>query len=217
LIIMIFPDIVKKSSRDRVSAPIREIGTIPTLAITSIQVATSAMIPIVKDNTATEVETMPDPAAEIGSTSEPAQGRVPNLPPASPNGATSAISETEPPTRVHTAEDPVTDESMSQLRATQRSLAPSLVLYLTIYIIASELQLKWNHLEDINSVSSTGQIIPLCIGAFSLLRAVLMLRHVKWSELMNARQLSPLEIADQTASWAYVPRTKQNGSAVGDV
>jgi hypothetical protein len=36
----------------------------------------------------------------------------------------------------------------------------------------TELQISWNHLEGIDSINTTGQIIPLCIGALSLIRAV---------------------------------------------
>lgn len=38
-------------------------------------------------------------------------------------------------------------------------------------IAAIELELRWNNLEGINGVITTGQIIPLAVGSISLLRA----------------------------------------------
>jgi hypothetical protein len=44
--------------------------------------------------------------------------------------------------------------------------------YLAFVILAFELQLRWNHIDGINSVNSSGQIIPLTIGTLSLLQAI---------------------------------------------
>jgi hypothetical protein len=55
-------------------------------------------------------------------------------------------------------------------------------LVLIFYIVASELQLKWNHLDGINSLNTTGQIIPLVIGTLSLLRTIFLLRGANWVE-----------------------------------
>lgn len=49
--------------------------------------------------------------------------------------------------------------------------------------MASELQLSWNHLDGINGVdivNKGGQIIPLAIGALSLLRAFYILGVDLW-------------------------------------
>jgi hypothetical protein len=55
--------------------------------------------------------------------------------------------------------------------------------WLVGYIVASELQLSWNHLDGINDVDIVnmgGQIIPLAIGALSLLRAFYILGLDLW-------------------------------------
>ena len=40
-------------------------------------------------------------------------------------------------------------------------------LWLAVGILASELQLHWNHVSGINSIETTGQIIPLTLGVLS--------------------------------------------------
>jgi hypothetical protein len=57
-----------------------------------------------------------------------------------------------------------------------------LTLALVFYIVASELQLGWNNLDGINSLNTTGQIIPLVIGTLSLLRTMFLLKGAKWEE-----------------------------------
>jgi hypothetical protein len=54
--------------------------------------------------------------------------------------------------------------------------------WLIVYVVASELQLSWNHLDGINSVNKGGQIIPLAIGALSLLRAFYILACDLWGK-----------------------------------
>lgn len=39
-------------------------------------------------------------------------------------------------------------------------------------ILALELQISWNHMDGINTVSSVGQLIPLMVGIFAMLRAL---------------------------------------------
>lgn len=63
---------------------------------------------------------------------------------------------------------------------------------LIIYITASELQLKWNHLDGIYTISSTGQIIPLGFGVLALVRSIWLLRYVDkdklrswWKDIMD--------------------------------
>jgi len=53
------------------------------------------------------------------------------------------------------------------------------ITILTFYVIASELQLRWNHLDGINKVASTGQIIPLTLGSLALLRSIYLLKYFK--------------------------------------
>ena len=57
-----------------------------------------------------------------------------------------------------------------------------LTLALIFYIVASELQLGWNNLDGINSLNTTGQIIPLVIGTLSLLRTIFLLKGANWEE-----------------------------------
>ena len=71
---------------------------------------------------------------------------------------------------------------------------PSTIVWLSFYIVASELQLKWNHLEGINSVSTTGQIIPLSLGCLSLFRTLYLLRHVDWLEMIKIPPLTYAEV-----------------------
>jgi hypothetical protein len=56
--------------------------------------------------------------------------------------------------------------------------------HLTFYIVASELQLVWNHLDGINTVNSTGQIIPLTIGSLALLRSIWLI----WEEFESRKK-----------------------------
>ena len=72
-------------------------------------------------------------------------------------------------------------EAAPNLSRWQRSMNIAMGLHREIlsfifYIVASELQLKWNHLDGINSIDSTGQIIPLALGTFSLIRALYILQ-----------------------------------------
>jgi hypothetical protein len=49
------------------------------------------------------------------------------------------------------------------------------ILYLAFFVIAVELQIAWNHLDGVDSIQTTGQIIPLVIGGFSFIRSGYML------------------------------------------
>ena len=71
---------------------------------------------------------------------------------------------------------------------------PSAIIWLSFYIVASELQLKWNHLDEINSVNSTGQIIPLALGCLSLFRTFYLLRDVDWLKLIKIPPLTYAEV-----------------------
>jgi hypothetical protein len=61
--------------------------------------------------------------------------------------------------------------------------------WLIVYVVASELQLSWNHLDGINSVNKGGQIIPLAIGALSLLRAFYILACDLWGKWRRRSRL----------------------------
>jgi hypothetical protein len=74
------------------------------------------------------------------------------------------------------AEEPTETAEAHELK--MRTLYGSIVI-LAFYIIASELQLKWNHLDGINSVNTTGQIIPLTLGVLSLVRSIWLLKYSK--------------------------------------
>jgi hypothetical protein len=71
---------------------------------------------------------------------------------------------------------------------------PGAMIWLSFYIVASELQLRWNHLDGINSVTSTGQIIPLSLGCLSLFRTLVLLRHVNWLELIKIPPITYAEV-----------------------
>ena len=54
------------------------------------------------------------------------------------------------------------------------------LVFLALYILATELQMRWNHLDGINSVNTTGQIIPLVLGCLSLIRSIYLLKDTNW-------------------------------------
>jgi hypothetical protein len=83
------------------------------------------------------------------------------------------------PALEHTAEKP--PEKVDPHEVKMRTLYGSVVI-LAFYIIASELQLRWNHLDGINSVNTTGQIIPLTLGVMSLARSIWLVKYSRPSE-----------------------------------
>jgi hypothetical protein len=64
-------------------------------------------------------------------------------------------------------------------------IAGSGLLWVQIFVIALELQIKWNRLVGIDSVNTTGQIIPLVIGSLSLGRTILLLKGSWWSTIWS--------------------------------
>jgi hypothetical protein len=52
------------------------------------------------------------------------------------------------------------------------------LIWLSVGIVASELQLKWNHIIGTNSVDTTGQIIPLALGVLSLVQTFVAFKDV---------------------------------------
>jgi len=67
--------------------------------------------------------------------------------------------------------------SGSSLRPTQSDFRQGILalVCLSFYILVSELQLHWNHLSGIDAVNSTGQMMPLVLGAVNLLRSSIIL------------------------------------------
>jgi hypothetical protein len=48
------------------------------------------------------------------------------------------------------------------------------VALLALLIIPMELQISWNKLDGLEGITSTGQLISLTVGSFSLIRAVFL-------------------------------------------
>jgi hypothetical protein len=109
---------------------------------------------------------------------------------------TAAVPEkTQAPIRVSSDASPSlvsTDIVTSRPESTQASEGPDAYdwnialasrILLVLYIVPSELQLWWNHLDGIYSVNTTGQIIPLSLGSLSLFRALYLLKEANWSKL----------------------------------
>ena len=117
--------------------------------------------------------------------------------PAIPPPTIAAPEKTEAPTQVSPDASPsqvLADDVASHPRegSTQASEGPDAYdwniaivsgIVLVLYIVPAELQLWWNHLDGIYSVNTTGQIIPLSLGSFSLLRALYLLKEANWSKL----------------------------------
>jgi hypothetical protein len=67
------------------------------------------------------------------------------------------------------------------------NIALGAFVFLVAYIVPAELQLRWNHLEGINTVNTTGQIIPLALGSLSLIRSIYLLKDANWVKLKTAK------------------------------
>ena len=48
----------------------------------------------------------------------------------------------------------------------------SLSFALVFFIISTELVIRWNHIRGVNSIQSTGQILPIVVGGGSLIRVM---------------------------------------------
>jgi hypothetical protein len=93
------------------------------------------------------------------------------------------------------------------MRKKRMEIAKSMAIwglsYVAFYIVASELQLQWNHLDDINSIQTTGQIIPLMIGTMFLFRCMwLLFTEANWSEIREAQILHPRTLDREIAALA---------------
>lgn len=62
------------------------------------------------------------------------------------------------------------------------------------FVTSSELQLRWNHLIGIDSLSTTGQIIPLTIGLLSLVRVTYLLRELHLVAFLWVMSLPIIEL-----------------------
>jgi hypothetical protein len=71
------------------------------------------------------------------------------------------------------------------------------LVYLVLYIIATELQMRWNHLDGINSVDTTGQIIPLALGSLSLIRSIYLLKDANWSRLTKEKAVEGIRTLEK--------------------
>jgi hypothetical protein len=58
-------------------------------------------------------------------------------------------------------------------------------IWLSVGIVASELQLKWNHIIGTNSVDTTGQIIPLALGVLSLVQTFVVFKDVIYAVFLG--------------------------------
>lgn len=63
------------------------------------------------------------------------------------------------------------------------NIALGAFVFLVAYIVPAELQLRWNQLDGINAVDTTGQIIPLALGSLSLIRSIYLLKDANWAKL----------------------------------
>jgi hypothetical protein len=65
-------------------------------------------------------------------------------------------------------------------------LAISFIVAILV-ITATEITIVWNNLSNVNDLSSAGQLIPLLIGAFILLRVIYV--RVFYNQLAISRRL----------------------------
>lgn len=54
-------------------------------------------------------------------------------------------------------------------------MAVSVSIAFVLLIVGTELEIEWNHLAGLQRVDTTGQLIPLTVGCFSLFRAVMLI------------------------------------------
>lgn len=88
-----------------------------------------------------------------------------------------------------------------------RKLALGSLVTLALAILALELEIKWNNLKGVDSVSSSGQIIALVIGSLSLFRAFglrLRLWESEKKEIEN-QQNKRKDEAQPSESWNLSP------------
>lgn len=75
-------------------------------------------------------------------------------------------------------------------------------------ILASELQLKWNHIVGINSINTSGQVLPLVLGVFSLLYTLFALKWEFWKALkrlwLQAKQFGRFILSSLKICWNFI-------------
>ena len=80
--------------------------------------------------------------------------------------------------RLHRLAESFEEKWTIDLRGVPGSTKGTIVIFLggvvvmVVFMILIELQVRWNRLEGVNSVTSTGQIVPLVIGTLSIIRAI---------------------------------------------
>jgi hypothetical protein len=78
-------------------------------------------------------------------------------------------------------------------------------LFLGLYLVASELQMKWNHLDGIYSVNTTGQILPLALGSLSLFRSLYLLKDANWSRLTKEKVEEKIKKLERRLTLRSIP------------
>lgn len=126
-----------------------------------------------------EVE-LPDSSLSDGSRSaQPTKGATASSATDSSQGG--ATGQNKPPTHPGQARSP---SSTEVLHTKHRFRIPVLgSIFLIWGITASELQLKWNHVVGINSINTSGQVLPLVLGTLSLLYTFFALRNEMWKAM----------------------------------
>jgi hypothetical protein len=59
-------------------------------------------------------------------------------------------------------------------------------LALPLFILATELTLRWNHIHGVDEVRGTGQIFPVVVSGFLLIR--LILKTLIWGYALSSAQ-----------------------------
>ena len=70
-------------------------------------------------------------------------------------------------------------------------MAISVSIAFVVLILGTELEIKWNHLDGLGSVDTTGQLIPLTVGCFSLFRAIMLIFFEEKQEEPEGHPPSP--------------------------
>jgi hypothetical protein len=87
-----------------------------------------------------------------------------------------------------------TNEKEGQVSMLQRIIVDTIsgAFVLALFILPIELQIAWNQLDGVGTVSSTGQLLALTIGAFSLFRVGwIILSHWPKKEATHNPQENP--------------------------
>ena len=81
-------------------------------------------------------------------------------------------------------------------------------LCMCLGITASELQLKWNHVVDINTINTSGQVLPLVLGTLSFLYTLVSLKVIIWAALkrlwMAIKRLGRFLLSILKTWWLFI-------------